>query len=463
MENAWKEVQPKNIYRVQKQIPLRDHGKESLAQLYQPIIGTDAFCVYFSLLGDILWQYGMSESMLHSDILTDCNISIQQFYEARLKLEGIGLLSVYRKQDAELGSVFLYQLHDPLSPVAFLKDSLLIFLLKERVSENKFKTLIKRFEPKEIDTTDYQDVTRTFNEVYGFQQERFAVTYDELADYTKTFDVSEEHPLKTPKDDLDWQLLKECLDKLGVRSELSEDERENIFLSHAMYGLDELELSELLAKTADATEGKIELKTFKKAVRQLFQQKKAVKFSEPEKRSGLDAEESRTYRFNSLKLEGFSEYDIQIIKEAEEFAPIVYCQAIKEQKGSYMTKKEEWGIEGVIRNSKLPNSVINILIHFILVAKDYPVMNEDYMNKKAIELAEKKVHTPDAALKYLRDQESKPKSTAKPEKNPYQRKVRREKVPEWMNKKSVPEAKLSPERQAELDEKLKEFLKEGDR
>lgn len=466
MESAWKEVQPKNIYRAAKQLPLRDHGKESLIHLYQPIIGADGLSLYFSLLGDIVWEYGMSESMLHADILTDCNIGLQQFYEARLKLEGIGLLSTFRRQDAQLGTVYLYQLQDPLTPEVFLKDSLLTFLLEEQVSENKFKALIKRFKPKKIDTSDYQEITHNFSEVYNFQEEQFAVSYESLASCTEQFEMPPEpNPSLQDKDtNLDWELLKETLTKLGIHTDFDEAVSQEIQVCHAMYGMNEVELSELLAKTADVVDNTVDLKAFRRMVRQIHQKKKApAQAISPDVPEDFSEEDKKTYRYNSLKLEGFNESDIQIIEETEKYPPMTYFEAIKEQKGGYVTDPETWIIRDLINKSGLPNSVINFLINYVLIVKNSPSLNAAFVNTIANEWAQSSIRTPEAALKHVREVNQKKAKTAESKKNNrYSRHVRKEKVPEWMNKKTIPEATLSPERQAELDEKLKEYLGEGD-
>lgn len=463
MENAWEEVQPKNIFRSAKQTPLKDHGKEALIHLYQPIIGAQGLSLYFSLLGSIVWQVGLSESIMHSDLLTDCNIGLQQFFEARLKLEGIGLLAVFRRFDPELGNTYLYQLQDPLSPENFMKDSLLTFLLQERVSEKKFSALIKRFQPNEIDTSDYQEITRSFSQVYGFNEARFAASYEKLADYTQRFELNDRQEVQLAQSALDWELLESNLKKQGISTDFSDEVRNDIRLSHIMYGMDELELGDLLAKTSDIVKGAVDIRRFKQMVRRLYQQKIApAQPEEPEQMAHLSEADKETYRYNSLKMEGFNEAEIEVLEEMQKTPPAIYANAIKKEKGGFLTDPEKWLIRNLISQTGLPASVINCLINYVLVVKDSPSLNSSYVNTIANEWVQKGIRSPEAAFKHIAEV-NEPKE--KPEKRGYsQRKkpVRREKIPEWMNKKNIPEAKLSPERQAELDKKLKEFLEEGD-
>ncbi len=49
LENAWKELQPKNIYQGRKSSPLKEEGKSALLSLYQPLIGGEALSLYLTL------------------------------------------------------------------------------------------------------------------------------------------------------------------------------------------------------------------------------------------------------------------------------------------------------------------------------------------------------------------------------------------------------------------------------
>ena len=110
MENAWKELQPKNIYQGRKEAPLREDSKNALLYLYQPLIGGEALSIYFTLLSEISQKSGEGPEGMHADLLSSLGCGIPQFYDARKKLEGIGLLDVYFKEDSDLGPRFIYEL-----------------------------------------------------------------------------------------------------------------------------------------------------------------------------------------------------------------------------------------------------------------------------------------------------------------------------------------------------------------
>ncbi|MEL5939816.1 helicase DnaB, partial [Tetragenococcus halophilus] len=101
MHSAWDEVQPNNIYQVTKSFPLTEEGNNGLVYLYQPIIGQNALALYYGFIGDKEDQY--ENEFAHIDMLDALNIGLPDFLQARKQLEGMGLLSVFTKEDPEFG------------------------------------------------------------------------------------------------------------------------------------------------------------------------------------------------------------------------------------------------------------------------------------------------------------------------------------------------------------------------
>lgn len=86
LENAWKELQPKNIYQGRKQSPLKEESRNALLHLYQPLIGGEALSLYLTLLTEISLETGQGPEGLHADLLSSLGCGIPQFYEARKNL-----------------------------------------------------------------------------------------------------------------------------------------------------------------------------------------------------------------------------------------------------------------------------------------------------------------------------------------------------------------------------------------
>lgn len=116
-----------------------------------------------------------------------------------------------------------------------------------------------------------------------------------------------------------------------------------------------------------------------------------------------------------------------------------------------------------MERSPLSNSVINVLIHYVLVVKNNAALPASYVNNIAAQWSELQVKTAEEAIKHVRDlvKEAKEKRTRL--QSPSKKIIREEKLPSWAEK-PVEETTLSPERQAEIDKKLQAYLqkKAGD-
>ena len=111
MEYAYEaNLQPKTVYEVKKSVPLTSEGQKALVNLYQPIIGADALALYFCLLQDF---EDTQEKYTHLELLNALDMGIGTMKIAKKRLEGIGLLKTYYKEQPEVA--FLYVLTEPLA------------------------------------------------------------------------------------------------------------------------------------------------------------------------------------------------------------------------------------------------------------------------------------------------------------------------------------------------------------
>jgi replication initiation and membrane attachment protein len=118
----------------------------------------------------------------------------------------------------------------------------------------------------------------------------------------------------------------------------------------------------------------------------------------------------------------------------------------------------------LISRNLLPKSVINIIINYILVIQNQAVINANYLNAIANDWAQKKIISPEAAITHVRENNQKLVRKPQTSRPAYQKRGagRKEALPEHI-KQPPKETKLTPEKEAELNRKLAEYLsKEGD-
>lgn len=461
MRSAWDEVTPNAIYRVFKSLPLSKEGNDGLIYLYQPIIGPTALALYFQLIGDEGDQRELE--FIHLDCLNALNIGLPTFLEARKRLEGMGLLSVFQKEDQEFGKIFIYQLEEPLAPQAFMKDVTYSFLLNQAVGDRKFQQLTNRFEPKKIDYTSYREVTANFTEVYGqLNMESFALASDKLEHVSKSYQTEGNKRLEVNQSLIDWDyLLALAKKKYIIEQNFTQEFKEQLSIYASLYGYQELELVDLLAEVVAIDTGEVEPKALQKLV--LERNKRSFKpLPEPK-------QEENAQRFNLLRQTGYSERDIELIQTSEQTAPFDFLESIKIGKNSFVADSEMWVVRSLVERSPLPNPVINILIHYVLVIQNHSTLQASFVNAIAANWSEKGVKAPETAIKYAREyvKEAKDKQEARekrqttrpgsyPKKN-----VRVEKLPEWATEtKSEKEVVAEdPKVQEAINQRLQAYLK----
>ena len=76
-------------------------------------------------------------------------MNITQIQEARLKLEAVGLLQTFYKNENNF-NYYIYCLFAPKSPVDFLNDPLFSRLLREKIGEKQTQNLINLYKNKPL-------------------------------------------------------------------------------------------------------------------------------------------------------------------------------------------------------------------------------------------------------------------------------------------------------------------------
>ncbi|PZL75885.1 helicase DnaB [Enterococcus plantarum] len=465
MKENWKEVHPKSIFQVALSYPLSNQEQAVLTLLYQPIIGAEAFSLYLTLLSEVE-ESGVSESLFHADLITMMDMSIKQIQTARKKLEGIGLLGTFVKDDSELGAHFFYRLNHPETAERFFKDEVLSLTLLNIVGQRKLDKLFDRFKPKFINLTGFAEVSASFKEVYQFKEEQIISQSKLLSQMERSF--NDPRPAQKPSavnESFDWAYFVQGIEKLGIKlPDNSVGFKEEVFVFHNLFGITELDMIDFCSKSFDYYTSKIDVKDFERAVYRTYDPDKKQKPSEFQRNDSveLSAEDQQTYRYNSLKLNGFSTQDIQMIMDSEKNFPLNYLEALKNERGGYTTPQERSLVKYLVSKSGLPNSVINVLINYVYNIQKQPTLKADYVNRIANEWAQSGIFSPEKAIDHVRELAKKGKEQKQTRQRYGQnnRPIRQETLPDWVDN-PVEEQKLSKEEQARLDKEIQDFLSKG--
>lgn len=159
------QVLPADIFVVVNKTVLQDDRK-ILVSLYEPLIGALAINLY-----NTLWTYLdhlelISTEFTHNTLLNTMMITVNEMMDARLKLEGMGLLKTYVKK----GSVnsFIYELYSPMSAREFLNNPILGTALFNALGRVEYERRVEFFKIPTINLKNYEDVTAKFSDIFSW-------------------------------------------------------------------------------------------------------------------------------------------------------------------------------------------------------------------------------------------------------------------------------------------------------
>lgn len=453
----WKTVDPKDSIRIESTHALALKEVHVLTRLYQPLIGGAAYSLYLSLFSDVGFQ-AKTTRMTVSELLTKLDIGIPDFYHARVKLEGIGLLRIFRSKDEPRD--YYYELIPPLSAEGFFKDSLLRTLLVEKIGDRLFQKEMEDLLAEPREKTAYEETTRSFLDVYHVDFQKSDV-----------LNGTDFMPFDTPKrpklaqtieniDSFDYNFFKAGLGKHFIKQEsLTSEIKELIYTYHTVYGIDEMTMQTLILESADVESGVVDKNKFTRNVQRNFQNKAKIK-APGEMKQTAEAVEGN-----------FSQAERNIIRHAKQTPPAEYLRSIKEQKGGFVTTNEQWVLKELVEQSPLSKDVINILLNYILIGRENPVLEKNYTMKIANDWAQNNVKTAEAAITKIKELYTQPKkTTAKQPANQrrtynrnYQRPKAQGKLPDWAKEenkaKSPADDLVSAEESESFQERLERLRK----
>ncbi len=473
MSEAWEQVKPKDKFSVIKTQYISEMDYMVLNMLYQPIIGTDAL----GLINTLLISEKISQSrnpQMHSVLLNQLDIGIPSFYDARNKLEAVGLLKTFvKKLDQE--NHFIYEIQQPLEPSIFLQDDILSLLLIEKLGFDEVNTLSEYFNFKRRDMEDYLEVTKSFVDVFHFDSSRLSSSENELEHIKSTVTPKKQKSdVVLANSSFDWVFFNSLIESLHIdEAQVAKELKRSIELFHQLYGINELEMFDYIKQSVDYVSNRVVEKEFKQLIYKGYhsrkKQEKMVNLSETKTDSRLTESEKNQLRKNTLRLTGFSDAEIEVIISCETIPPLIFLKALKTQKGGFVSDNERWTIEKLKTQSNLPDSVINVLIHYTLVAQNKASINQNMMMSIANDWAQKKIYAPEDALSQVKElQKEREKPNKKTKTKNYSKNIsRKETLPDWAKDDSVrKETRLSKEQEAffaEQLDKLTNKTKEGEK
>ena len=157
-------VLPADTYIVVNRTMFNDNDRRILTMLYQPIIGSVAVNLYFTLWSFLDKNEVKSLEWTHHHLMINMGLSLDSIITAREKLEGIGLIKTYFKKDNI--NKFIYELYSPISGYEFFNNPILSVALYNNLGKQEYEKTLSFFKVPRVILSDYEDITCKFSDIY---------------------------------------------------------------------------------------------------------------------------------------------------------------------------------------------------------------------------------------------------------------------------------------------------------
>ena len=396
---------------VSKALP-QEFQFQTLTKLYQPFIGEKAVALYMSLIAEVqTGDWDQLPEWNHEQFLVRLGINVQQFTAAKEKLEAVGLMRTHFNAQKHC---FLYEMLPAKSGSAFFEDQVLSGLLMEYVGEQQFAQLLNFFEGNHWNRHSFQDVSKKLTDVFR------------VKDASSVTDAPvQSTPVADLKMKLNVQLLKQLLTKTFVNQQSVAQNLQTVNTVAVMYGLDEVQLVRLLEEAVDVNhQDDVNWNRFRALASQQYE------FTmKPGKSDDSDSNVEIQQPSQPVRT-----VDQDLIAACEQYAPMEFLTALKDEQGQTVTHEEQITIQRAVEAQRLAPAVINVLTHYMLVNENMDSLNQKYFERTANNWLKNKVNTPEKAIAYVREWQKKRQQPQHASR--YARRSQyAEKLPAWAQKK----------------------------
>lgn len=439
------EVTPQDSYIVIINKPIEISNINNLIELYQPIIGIEAFSFYMTLCNHIaVGQKGYSNSCLHRQLMSKMNLSFPTIIKARKVLEAVGLLETKRYKHKNFGEyIFKYTINPPLEPKCFYQSDILSLLLVNRLGKKQYKKLKEKilgeWEWNQGDYSEEKEITKSFDEVFDsilvsdLQKSIDSETSDLISTYDDTSENKSDNAIKLGKKYLDIEFIKGMVSNLYQLDKVLD--RKTIFILQELaflYQFSEMEIINLLNdQTIYNSTGKIDEDFLRSRAREkyLYTQKEITIVDNdklPKQSQKKELNDGNKEQRHIWVLENYSPVELIQQYQGEGKIPDADIKLI----------------ETLIYDYKLSSGVVNVLIEYILLSNDYK-LPKNLVEKIAGQWKRLRINTVKDALEVAKkehklysgwkDNSNKSKYTTKENsKSGKKTNIKKEKVPEYI-------------------------------
>ena len=294
---------------------------------------------------------------------------------------------------------------------------------------------------------DKKEVTKQFFDVFNLNKDNIVLQ----AQLNNSKISNDESLINRQKVSLDMTVFSDFIKNSYISSDDVMDHLDIIKSVKLVYGIDEFQLVKLLEKAINVTNNKIDYNEFKKlaqknfdsGIRRNFKENKIVetaKAKDDEKDKNIDP----------------------LVNAFKAYVPLEFLEILKNELGSFVTANERYAVKTLVEKQMLPNEVINVLIHYLLVVQDSSTILKGTFERIAADWTKKKIRNAQEAMTYVksftREKSLQRKTTKKDSKGRKSNVIVKEKLPEWAKEKGKNKlTDVGKKENKEIDELLKKI------
>ncbi len=383
---------------------LTDLDRKVLTHLYLPIIGDKALSIFLTFHTMINSNNLETDPINHHQLLKMLNLTPTAFVEERIKLEAVGLLSVYYQNN-----LYLYVLKNVLKPDCFFNDSSLVRVLTEILGSDEVSMLAYNFLLKKLDYQAFENITHTFDEVYSLVDTISVNNYQSMGvDTLNNGIVINDETFNTEY----FILLVDAMNLLNKDILCDMHFLEQIKRYAFLYGLSVEALKDAV-KNAVKTDGTIDVSDVEYWVKKMYDNRDKKMTFVPKK---------------------------MVVKTSDKLVNLLNTKSpndiVKARTKTELTSGEIAMFDQLLKDTNITIGVLNVAILYVLTEKNGAIPPYNYFLKVINTWIRAGISTTEAALKHINNQDINSKTK-------YQKPKNVKKVPEWYNNQDQePESKV---------------------
>ena len=420
-------VLPADTYKVFNKAFIENRKKDILVSLYQPIIGVMAVNLYLTLMNDLGEDNIESSVYSHHHLMSLMLVNMDMLEEARKRLEAVGLLKTFYKEDTI--NHYIYVLYAPLPASEFLNHPILNVVLYNNLGKLEYDNIVEKYRTKKVVTKEYEDITTSFDQVFTSVNGYSYENNDIIDEKTRKIQI---------KSNIDINLIISGIPNRMTSPKCFNKEAIELITELAyLYKIDNLNMQGLV-RNAINERGMIDANSLKDACRNFYQ------FENNGKLPTVIYNRQPEYL---KEPEGASNALAKMVYTFENVSPYEYLKGV--YNGAEPTNRDKKIVESLMLNQKLSPGVVNVLIDYVLKINNKK-LNKEFIETIAGQWKRLNIETVKEAMDICRKEHKKVTKTVVSVKKDTNKK---DELPEWFDEK----IEKNEQNLEDFDELLKDF------